>query len=307
MGQPGEGAAEAIKYVNGGEGTLAVDEMDSLACGSTSSLVGISDVSERKQMLKWFARIAYLSSVGGVVIIGSLPGILNSQQTGDVNDPNQRSTFLLGVLGGVAYLSIALFSKVLPAFAEVVGHRPQLFVSLAGQLCSGLLVGAGGLAGGSETSGGIACYCAAMVVSGASAPFTDFVTQMTTEVCDGVGEGAALENALGYVSAYGFFLGFISGVVLLAVSITVLAWNGGRWTAITSVAVACVCFALARIPRPKFRRLRGPDVLSYERSVAGGDDRRHTHPRDFTAGAQARLRWHLPTRADLADAPSERR
>ena len=89
MGQPGEGAAEAIKYVNGGEGTLAVDEMDSLACGSTSSLVGISDVSERKQMLKWFARIAYLSSVGGVVIIGSLPGILNSQQTGDVrtNEP----------------------------------------------------------------------------------------------------------------------------------------------------------------------------------------------------------------------------
>ena len=139
-----------------------------------------------------------------------------------------------------------MFSKFLPTYAESRGHRPQLWLSLLGQAVSTALFFAGSVAGGGTSALGVCLYAASLVVMGLSAPFTDFITQMTTEVCDGLGHGA-LEDGLGYVGAWGFFVGFVAGLVLTAVSVAAFpgAWKGGPYTGSSSCGIAFACYALA--------------------------------------------------------------
>jgi hypothetical protein len=132
-------------------------------------------ILEKDRLLRWFVRVTFLSVSGSVVIVGSLPGILNAQQTGSVDKPNSRSTFLLGLLGGILYLSIAMFSKFLPLFGELWGRKPQLLLSLVGHISfAGLLLG-GGFAGGSKTMAGTILYCVSFMAFGVFTPFTDFI------------------------------------------------------------------------------------------------------------------------------------
>ena len=128
------------------------------------------------RLLRRFVCVTFFSVCGSIVIVGSLPAILNAQQTGSVDKPNSRSTFLLGLLGGILYISIAMFSKFLPIFAELWGHKPQLLLSLVGHISfAGLLLG-GGFAGGSKTMAGTILYCVSFMALGVFTPFTDFIT-----------------------------------------------------------------------------------------------------------------------------------
>ena len=138
----------------GGEGTL-VGEDDVIVGAATAA---ICDDGERRGVLKWYARVACLSVMGSVVLVASIPGILNAQLSGDVGAPTRRSALLLGVLGGVAYLSIALFSKCLPTYAKARGHRPQLALSLAGQAAATAVFFVGGLLGGGTTDAGVTMW-----------------------------------------------------------------------------------------------------------------------------------------------------
>jgi len=161
----------------------------------SASLSAIEDPVARRRALKWLARMSFLSCAGSTVVVVSLPAVLNAQQTGDPNEPSGWSAEFSGLLGAAMYFCIALFSKVLPTVAEVHGHRPQLMLSCVGSCAAVAICFCAGVAGGSTTAAGVGLYFAAMAVSGTSSPFSDFVAQITTEIC-----AEDVEDGLGYLS-----------------------------------------------------------------------------------------------------------
>jgi hypothetical protein len=69
---------------------------------------------------------------------------------------------------------------------------------------------------------------------------------MTSEICEQAGR-EALEDGMGYIGAYGLFLGSVGGAIIAALGITFSSWNGGPSTGISNIGVAIGCYLIAAL------------------------------------------------------------
>ena len=67
--------------------------------GGDDVSAAIADPAVRARALRWLARTSFLSVAAQTCFVTTVPGVLNSQQTGDAGEPSGRSATLLGALG----------------------------------------------------------------------------------------------------------------------------------------------------------------------------------------------------------------